>query len=250
MRASPRYRGPPSPKSVKSRLTVRLAGKKRAVEPYASFRVSARLSVDSVAYRFSHAHPELRIEILGRMDLDPDHQVVEVRALGPDASQYADELRAFSRVSQVDVHSETDRDAHYRISLDTDSAARAVRRFGILTRYPIVLQDGWLRLETVAPAGKIRRLIRHLERSVGPARIEAVRRRPVRAGELGLTAAQDHVFREALHAGYFNAPRGISVTELARKIGRSKSTVSQQLAKIQRHLAESALQLELGAFPP
>jgi len=218
-------------------------------EPYSLFRISTRVAADSAAYRFSHAHPELRIEILGRMDLDPDHQVVELRVLGAHASRYADEVRALPDVSEVDVHSQTDRAAVYRVSLITDVPGRALRTYRVLTRYPVVLQDGWFRFETVAPASRIRQLVRHLQRSVGSARIEAVRRGPVPVGELGLTASQERVFRTALQTGYFNAPRGVSLTELARKIGRSKSTVSQQLARIQRRLAESALQLELSTLP-
>jgi predicted DNA binding protein len=218
-------------------------------EPYSSFRISARLSLESVAYRFSHAHPELRIEVLARLDLDGEHQVAELRVLGRAAAAYADELRRTSGVSEVELHSETERDAIYRVTMVTGAGARAARSHGILVRFPMVLQDGWLRFETVAPASEIRQFLRYLEGAVGPARVEAVRQIPEPLGAIGLTASQDLVFRAALQAGYYNAPRGISVSDLALRLGRSKSTVSQQLAKIQRSLAEAALRLEFQGLP-
>jgi len=249
MPSHPRFRGPasrraPSVGGIRPRSSETTRG-----EVYSLFRISARLSLQSPAYRFSHAHPELRIEILGRMDVDTEHQVVEARVLSREASQYADELRSLPGFSEVDVHSETDHSAVYRLSLRSDLAAQAIRRHRVLTRYPMVLQDGWLRFETVAPAGRIRRLLGYLGGFVGPTRIEAVRRGPLKSGELGLTDPQEALFRAALRAGYFNAPRGVSLTELARRLGRSKSTVSHQLTKIQQRLAESALRLELQAFP-
>lgn len=205
--------------------------------------------MESPGYRISHAHPELRIEILNRLDVDDEHQVLEARVLGPDAASYAKELRSLPGALEVHVYSATDRSAMYRALLKTAPAIRVIRAHRILARYPIVLQDGWIRFETVATRSQIRRMLREFGGRVGPARIEAIRRGPVRTADLGLSSPQEAVFRAALQAGYFNAPRGISLTELARQLGRSKSTISEQLAKVQRRLAESALQLELRSVP-
>jgi len=256
-RASYRVLMPPVPGltgSVPRDMTRRLRSARRErgtsrSEPFSLFRISGRLSVESPGYRISHAHPELRIEILNRMDVDPDHQLMEVRVLGRDAAQYADELRRIPGVLQVDVYSATERSAMYRALLPTAPAIQVLRAHRVLTRYPIVVQDGWARFETIATRSQIRRMLRDFGGRVGPARVEAVRRGVVRTEDLGLTSPQEAVFRAALQAGYFNAPRGVSLTELARRLGRSKSTVSEQLAKVQRRLAESALRLELNALP-
>jgi predicted DNA binding protein len=42
-------------------------------------------------------------------------------------------------------------------------------------------------------------------------------------------------------AGYFAVPRGITLTDLARQIGRSKSAVSEAIAIIERKLLETAV---------
>ena len=42
-------------------------------------------------------------------------------------------------------------------------------------------------------------------------------------------------------AGYFAVPRGITLTDLARRLDRSKSAVSEAIAIIERKLLESAM---------
>jgi len=42
-------------------------------------------------------------------------------------------------------------------------------------------------------------------------------------------------------AGYFAVPRGITLTALARRLHRSKSSISESLALIEKQLLETAL---------
>ncbi len=55
-----------------------------------------------------------------------------------------------------------------------------------------------------------------------------------------MTAVQRAMFRQALERGYFDVPRRITLTQLARELSRSKSTVSMTLATVERKLAEAA----------
>jgi predicted DNA binding protein len=241
--------------SAPGNRTAAASGRSKGAAPrpdrwsYSTYRISVRLGLSDASYLFSHRHPELRVEILGRLDVDRDHQIAEVRIRGPHAGRYAEEMRRLPGVSRADAHSESEGDAHYRVHLLTGAGARAMRAQQVLARYPMVLQDGWLHFETIATVDRLRALLRHLEEHVGPTRAGPPGRGPLRPGDVGLTVAQDEVFRAALQSGYFNAPRGISLTELARRLGRSKSTVSQQLTRIQRRLAQSALRLEMQTLP-
>ena len=103
-----------------------------------------------------------------------------------------------------------------------------------------------MRFETIAKASQVRRLLKEATRRLGAGHVEAIRHGPVLARSLGLTAPQDALFRAALSAGYFNAPRGTSISELAERLGRSKSSTSEMISKIQRRLAESAVQMDLA----
>jgi hypothetical protein len=218
----------------------------RQEAPYAVYRIALQLPARALGSRLSRAHPGLRIEVENRMELGPDLLLLELRVYGPGAAERAEEIRNVPGVMGVEVQEEGPETAMYRIAQRTPMVQKVAREHRVLARYPITLKNGWLRFETVAKPAHVRALLRDLSRRVGPSHVEAVRRGPVLARNLGLTPAQDALFRAALTAGYFRAPRGISVSDLAEKVGRSKSSTSEMPSKIQRRLAESALLLELA----
>lgn len=212
-------------------------------QPFALYRLAVQLPLNSLGFRFSRAHPELTIDIQNRMEVDLHHLLMEVKVLGPGAGEHVDEIRKFPGVVDVQVHIEGPAVAQYRLTEATSVAHEVVRLHRILTRYPLRLKDGWLRFETVAHASQIRHVVRDLRRRVGPTNVEAVRRGKVTLGSLGLSLSQETVFRTAIHAGYYDVPRRISVTDLAMSLGKSKSTVSEALGRISKRLTDSALQM-------
>jgi len=225
---------------------------RRAFETQASsfalYRIAAQLPKDSWGYHFSRAHPGVRLELLNRIDVGQGLLLAEVRMTGEGAELWPEESKREPGIVAVEAHPEGPQRVLYRVTFSAPSIHVITQQHHVLTRYPIVIQDGMSRFETFAAASQMRDYLDELRTEVGPNRIEAVRRSEVSAGGLGLTPAQDSVFRGALNAGYFKVPRGISVTELAARLGRSKSTVSVALVKIQRALADSALQMDLDSF--
>jgi predicted DNA binding protein len=202
-----------------------------------------------LGYEATHGHPELRVELINRMELTNNLLLLEVRVFGPGAGEVGERVKHHPVLVRFEVNKESDRSALYQFVVKTPPLWRILRRHRILTRYPVVYVDGTVRLETLAPASQVREFVREVSREVGPSRVEAVRQGSVTPSVLGLTSPQLAVFREALAAGYFGSPRRTTVTELARSLGRSKSTVSEQLALIQRRLAESALRLKWDPYP-
>ncbi|MGA7860686.1 MAG: helix-turn-helix domain-containing protein, partial [Thermoplasmata archaeon] len=199
---------------------------------FAVYRIALKQPEGTLGYIVTHAHPELRIELVNRMDLAADLVVMEARVFGPGSADLAPLARGLPFVTKVEIHLETARSTLYRITFKPPLLWSVLRRHRILTRYPVVILDGWMRFETLASADQIRRLVADLQREVGPSRVEAVHQGSVRASALGLTPSQQFVFREALASGFFSSPRRISLTGLAKRLGRSKSTVSQQIALI------------------
>jgi predicted DNA binding protein len=186
------------------------------------------------------------MELLNRMELHGGELLVELRLLGPGAEKLAEEWENLPHVATLESHREADQAYLYRVVATTPTIHAITQRHGVLTRYPIVVQDGWSRFETFGRPEQIRDFLADLRKEIGPNRVESVHQGSASFQSLGLTPAQNTVFRAALSSGYFGAPRGISVTTLARNLGRSKSTVSVTLAKIQRQLANSVLQLDLA----
>jgi len=210
----------------------------------AIYRIALQLPKDAIGYVATHGRPDLRVELMNRMELGDGLMMIEARVFGPGSGELAPLVKVLPSVVRLEVHPETDRSTLYRIIAKTPALWKVLRRHRILTRYPVVYVDGWMRFETLAPPSQVRQLVKDLVREVGPSRVESVRQGSVNPSVLGLTPSQQHVFREALASGYFGSPRRASLTQLAKRLGRSKSTVSEQIALIQRRLAESALRLK------
>jgi predicted DNA binding protein len=216
--------------------------------PYSLYRIVAPLGKDSWGYHFSRAHPSVRLELLDRMEVGPDLILAEVRMMGPGALDWTQESQSVPGVVHVESHVEDTRSVLYRVTFRSPEIHRITRQHRVLIHYPIVIQNGVSQFETFGTGPQMRAYLEELQERIGPSRVTAVRRASLPALTLGMTPAQDTIFRDAVALGYFQSPRGITVTDLAQRIGRSKSTVSSALVKIQRRLAESALRLDLSTF--
>jgi predicted DNA binding protein len=239
-----------APRSGDAPSSRTLAGLRRrrehGVEPYAVYRLALELPRTALGGALSRIHPELRIEVANRLELPAELLLLDVRVFGPAAGDHADEIRRFPGVIGVEVHAEGPETAMYRLVQRMPIVMQLIRHHRVLARYPMTIQDGWMRFETIAKASQVRQLLKDATRRMGAGHVEAVHHGPLLARNLGLTAPQEALFRAALSAGYFNSPRGISITDLAERLGRSKSSTSEMLSKIQRRLAESAVQLDLA----
>ncbi|MGC2288982.1 MAG: helix-turn-helix domain-containing protein [Thermoplasmata archaeon] len=215
---------------------------------YSLYRIVAQLGKDSWGYHFSRAHPGVRLELLDRLEVGPNLILVEVRMMGPGAFEWAQESQKEDGVVQVESHVEDARTVLYRVTFRAPNIHVVTRQHQVLIHYPIIIQNGVSQFETFGTGPQMRAYLQELRERIGPSRVTAVRRASLPAQTLGMTPVQDTIFRDAVALGYFQSPRGITVTGLAARLGRSKSTVSTALVKIQRRLAESALQLDLSTF--
>ena len=219
-------------------------------ERLAIYSVAVELPDDAVGTEFSLRHPDIRLEVTNRMEVTPSRLLEEVRAHGEHADTYLEEVRHMPDVTDAWVYPESDGTAIYRMIVRTPLIQDVIQRHRVLTRYPMVVQGGWLRFDTVAAPGQIRLMMKDLHRRIGRSVVEAVRKGTFRTGVLHLTPPQETVFRAALAGGFFSHPRRISVSQLAHGLGRSKSTISVALAQIQSQLVHAALQIEQATFTP
>lgn len=215
---------------------------------YSLYRIVAPLGKDSWGYRFTRSHPNVRLELLDRLEVGPDQILVELRMMGPGAFDWAKESQQEPDVVHVESHVEDVRTVLYRVTFRAPQIHIITRQHQVLIHYPIVIQNGISQFETFGTGPQMRAYIAELRKRIGPSRVTAVRRANLAAQSLGMTPIQDTIFRDAVALGYFQSPRGITVTGLAQRLGRSKSTVSAALVKIQQHLAESALHLDLATY--
>ncbi|WP_224333467.1 helix-turn-helix domain-containing protein [Haloprofundus halobius] len=67
-------------------------------------------------------------------------------------------------------------------------------------------------------------------------------------GEFGLTENQYTALVEAVEHGYFDVPRGVTMSELAAKLGVSQQALSERLRRGHKALVESALRVGDASF--
>lgn len=223
-------------------------GTEAASERYSLYRVTAPLSKDGWGYHFSRAHPSLRLEVLDRIEIGENLLLAEVRMMGPDAYDWPPESRRYPSVIHIETHPEGPNSVLYRVTYRAPHIHAITRRHGVLTRYPIIVQNGFSQFETFAASRQMQAYLKELVGDVGPSQINSVQQGSVTAQTLGLTPGQVAIFQEAVTAGFFQVPRLVTLTHLAERLGRSKSTISTALVKIRKRLAESALQMDLSAF--
>ena len=190
---------------------------------------------------FSLRHPQLRLEALNRTEVTPDVSVSDYWIGGGSPGEWADEIGRFRDVLQVDSLAEVADGCLYRIKYRNPPVIALYRRLRLPLQFPLRLQAGVITWEVVARYAEFKEVLRHARRADSDVQVVSVRRRSLRSHLPMLTQTQQSLLSEAMAAGYFAVPRGVTLTELARRLDRSKSSVSEGIAVIERKLIESAL---------
>jgi predicted DNA binding protein len=190
---------------------------------------------------FSSSHPTVRIEVLNRTDLTEDISISDHWISGHPPGVWAAEIASYPDVVDVESLAEVADGCLYRVAYRNPPAIYDFRRLRMPIQFPLRMQDGNLTWEVVGRRAKLDELVRLAKSRSTEVSVVSVRRRPLRSHLPLLTEAQHRLLTQAMAAGYFAVPRGITLTELARRLGRSKSSVSEAVAVIEKKLLESAL---------
>jgi predicted DNA binding protein len=190
---------------------------------------------------FSSAHPRLSLEALNRADITKDLSVSDYWISGGPPGVWATEIARSPDVVKVDSLAEVGEGSLYRVTYRNPPVIYFYRELGMPIQFPLRIQSGVLRWEVVAHQSEFQRVLEYA-RGVDPhLHVVSLRRRPLTSHLPMLTETQHQLLTEAMAAGYFAVPRGITLTDLARKLDRSKSAVSEALAIIEQKLLESVL---------
>ncbi len=189
---------------------------------------------------FSRAHPYARIEVLNLSEVTPDVSVSDYWISGS-PGQWANELLTFDEVLKVDSLAEVGGGCLYRITYQNPPVIYLYRRLNLPLPFPRRIQAGSIYWEVVARRSEFDEVMQYA-REIDPGlTVVSIRRRPLRSHLPLLSDVQQELLTQAMAAGYFAVPRGITLTDLARQLHRSKSSISESLALIEKKLLESAM---------
>ena len=190
---------------------------------------------------FSREHPEVQLEALNRGDLGSGISVSDYWISGGDPGGWAPELSRHSDVLRVESLAQVGDGCLYRIAYRNPPIIDLYRELRLPVPFPLRIQDGVIEWEVAARYADFERILRFARRRDREARVVSIRRGPLRSHIPTLSVRQQQLLAQAMDAGYFAVPRGISLTALARRLKRSKSSVSESIATIEEKLLETTL---------
>jgi hypothetical protein len=188
---------------------------------------------------FSRKHPDLLLEIHSALRLRGNQILTDIEVFGP-PKDWGPEISALPGVAEVSRLAVPPEFGRYRVLYRLSSVQALVAQFEVLLQYPLTIQNGVCSAEVVDRLSRIRRLVAALRASGYDARLVSLRQESLRSRRPNLTRVQREVFNQAVASGYFHVPRQITLTQLAERLSRSKSSVSETLAVVERKLAEAA----------
>jgi hypothetical protein len=196
---------------------------------------------------FSTAHPGVRLEALNRTEVGPNLSVSDYWIGGGTPGGWANEIAEYKDVLRVESLAEVGDGCLYRITYRNPPILSLYSRLRLPVQFPLRIQAGILHWEVVARRAEFDEVMRYLRQANTPVSVVSIRRRPLRSHLPILTETQQALLTNAMAAGYFAVPRAITLTDLAKRLGRSKSSVSESIAIIEKKLLETAMRSAVSA---
>jgi predicted DNA binding protein len=189
-------------------------------------------------YPFTRRHPDLLAIVTASQPVAERRLLAEISVVEPRPTDRTSELLALDGVHSVTRVDPVGPRTRYQLVVDEPCYLLLIDRLEVLLRYPRTAQDGEYVMEVASRVSQLRRLVDELRKLSPEVTVLAFGRDRMRTAPPTLTPRQGALLRQALSAGYFDVPRRISLTGLAEKLGRSKSSVSHGLARVEKALAE------------
>ncbi len=218
-----------------------LRAREASQEETAIFVASCRFRIPETNWvgPFTRRHPELRFEYLSISEIDADTSVSDCWISGRVPGAWTRELSQIDQIVRVEALAQVGGGCIYRITFRNPPIVYLYRGLGVPLPLPIWAQAGYVRWEIVARLPEYRRIM-EFGRMVDPNfRVVAIRRGPILGHLPSLSPGQHKVLATAMAAGYFDVPRRITLGELAHRLRRSRSVLSETIATIEEKLLES-----------
>lgn len=106
-------------------------------------------------------------------------------------------------------------------------------KFGVLINFPVTVKEKVAEWDLIAPRERINDLLNYFEENkINFSLIKIGNSYPNEEDNNKLDIEELRILKTAINLGYFEVPRNISLEELAKNLGLSKSWTSEKLRKI------------------
>lgn len=194
---------------------------------------------------FSAEHPTEEFRILSARPTDDGLLgIVEAETADPAAL-----IRSYDEAPEVSsyevVHAD-EQTALIQYVISEPAPHRASRAAGNLTRYPLLVRDGWVITDLITSHDRLSQFRDGLEAAGIPYELVSITQSTDPADLL--TSRQQRFMTEAIEHGYYDTPRGCSLTDLTAALEVSKSTASVVLHRAEEQIIKEVF-AEPGEYP-
>lgn len=200
-----------------------------------SVRLKIELPRDSLV-SFSIEHPNDKFRMLTAHRTEESLRVV-VDAKTSDSAALLRALDEAPEVRTYEVLRDDRQGVLFQLEASEHAPRAAARAAGMLPQYPMVLRDGWLTVETIISWDRLSRLKSEFERTDVSFEMLSITQ-SVEVTDL-LTDRQWDVLIEAIERGYYDTPRGCSLTDLATELDVNPSAVSGVLHRAEERMVKA-----------
>jgi predicted DNA binding protein len=203
-------------------------------------KVRFRVPREAPLSLFVREFPDAVLNVLASGKLPRNRDLVLFDVLGPTQPNNLARLRAMAGVISVSILGTRGTTARYLAIVRRPRLVTLASDLEALLRFPQTVTSGWFAVEVVARVSQLRELVKGLRRLSRYVEVVRFGHDPMRSFPPTLTSRQHFLLHQALAAGYFDVPRRVTLTGLATQLHRSKSSLSQTLARVERELVESS----------
>ncbi|WP_152043358.1 helix-turn-helix domain-containing protein [Salinigranum salinum] len=178
----------------------------------------------------STAHPDAVFRVLAAMPAD-DTGVGLLEITAREMRSVLTAVEEHEGIDAVELLQASDTEALVQFETSQPLLLMAVRNSMVPLELPLKIVAGQADLELTAAQSRLSELTTQLAEFGMSYEVEYLRQSPT-STEL-LTGRQRTLLGEAVKRGYYDTPRGCTLTELADALGLAKSTVSERLHRIE-----------------
>lgn len=196
-------------------------------------RLTVEVPEDVWIGELSRRYPETTFEVLAALPGE-ESGVGLTNVEGPSRAALIEDMSDYDDIDDVEVLKEMDESTLLQFETSLPLLLLPARDAGAPLETPFELSDGSVVWVLTAPSETLSELFEQLDYFDISYGIDYIHH-GIEHKQL-LTDAQQKLVEQAIDMGYYDTPRGCSLTEIAEETDRSKSTASEML-----HRAESKI---------
>lgn len=184
----------------------------------------------------SRAHPSVTFRVLATVSND-SLGVARVELVGPSLDAVCEKIDSAETVTDLTVFESDEERRLVQIETQTPLLLAPIKSAGVPVELPFEIADGRMELAATVPQDRLSALAQTLETFDIQYAVESVQQEV--ESEQMLTDKQRWLLFEAIDRGYYDSPRGSSLTELAADLDMAKSTCSEMLHRAEEQVVKA-----------